>query len=208
MQPATIDSPHIPLRSGGWPTRRSPRWLFAAGAVLLVIAIAIGLSHRPTRGERATDLRGLLQTVKTDVQSCSGGVGESLKVLRAIDSGTRSDVATAVIVANTASANCSPANNEQLDDLTGVQVPESLASYHLQAAVTKLIAWAAPRAIAVSADVATVLSDRGKPAEAAARAALSRSLRALDAQRAAVDAAFRPAIAALTPRSTPPVLHG
>jgi hypothetical protein len=208
MQHLQTDSPSVPLRARGWPTKRSPRWVIGAGAVLLVIAVAIGLAHRPTHGERASDLRGLLSTVTTDVESCSGGVRESLYVLHQIDSGASHDMATALNVANTGSANCSPANNEQLDDLTSVQVPESLDSYHLVGAVDALIDWTAPNAINVQADVATVLSDRGKPSEAAAVATLNRDLAKLNRQRALVYADFAPAIKALSPHSKPPLLNG
>jgi len=85
-------------------------------------------------------------------------------------------------------------------------VPESLAAYHLQAAVTALIDWAAPDAGDVQADVATVLTDRGKPAEAAARAKLARALDRLRAQRAKVYADFAPAVKALSPGIKLPVL--
>ena len=206
MQQTRTDPPYIPMRARGWPTRRLPRWVFAAGAVLLAIGVAVGLSHRPTQGERATDLRALLSTLTTDIESCSGGVGDSLNVLKAIDNGSSHDIATALNVANTGAANCSPANNQQLDDLTAVQVPESLSSYHLQTAVTRLIDWAAPDASNVMTDVATVLAGRGKPAEAADRAALAAALRKLAAQRQVVYAALEPAIKALSPTSAPPVL--
>jgi hypothetical protein len=204
--PATTDPPFVPLRRSGWPTKRSPRWALAAGTVLLVAAVLVGLSHRPTNGERAADLRGLLSTLNTDIESCSGGVGDALRVLNAIDTGSSHDVATAINLANLGSQNCSPANSQPLDDLTGVQVPESLASYHLQAAVTDLIDWAAPDAAQVQADVATVLTERGKPSEPNARRALSVDLRRLRAQRAKVYAALAPAIKALSPQLTPPIL--
>jgi hypothetical protein len=208
MQTTRTDPPHIPIRSGGWPSRRAPKWVFAVGAVLLAIGIAVALTHRPTTGQRASDLRGFLHQLTADVESCSGGVRESLYVLRQIDSGTSRDVKTAVKVANTAAANCSPANNELLDDLTGVQPPESLASYHLGRAITALIDWSAPRAGQVAADVATVLTKRGLPGEAAARTALAADQRKLNRQRTAVDRALAPAIRALDPAAAPPVLYG
>ena len=96
MQTTRTDPPYVPLRRSGWPTRRAPRWAIAAGAVLLAAAIAVGLSHRPTTGQRATDFRGLLQQLNADIESCSGGVRESLFVLHRIDAGTSSDVKTAV----------------------------------------------------------------------------------------------------------------
>ncbi len=208
MQHLKTDPPSIPLRARGWPTRRAPKWVIAACVVLLAFGVAVALVHRPTRGERASDLRGFLQSLTTDIESCSGGVRESLYVMHQIDTGASHDMATALNVANTGSANCSPANNEQLDDLPSVAVPESLDSYHLGAAITALINWSAPDAINVQADVATVLSDRGKPSEAAAVATLNRDLAKLNKQRAVVYAALAPAIKALSPHSKPPVLNG
>src|SRR5579859_7111914 len=206
MQAATTDPPFVPIRKRGWPTRRSPAWTYGVAGALVLAGVAVGLSHHPTSGERATDLRTLLTTLTTDVESCSGGVGDALRVLAAIQHGTSHDAGTAISLARQGAANCSPANNELLDDLTNVQVPESLARYHLQAAVTDLIDWAAPDAAQVQSDVAAVLTDRGQPAENTALARLGQDLRALRAQRAVVDAALAPAIKALSPGSAPPKL--
>jgi hypothetical protein len=196
----------VPIRTSGWTVRRTPKWAIIAAAVLVAAAVAVGLAHHPTRGERASDLRGLLTTLNTDIESCSGGVGDALAVLKDIDNGGSHDVTTAISIADTGSANCSPANNEELDDLTGVEVPESLDSYNLKAAVTDLINWAAPDAANVQADVATVLADRGKPGEQAALAGLGKAVRTLKAQRIVVIKAFAPAIRALSPQSKLPVL--
>ncbi|HEU5418616.1 MAG TPA: hypothetical protein VFV41_13085 [Streptosporangiaceae bacterium] len=206
--PPRAGPPLLPLQSRGWPARRYPRWLLPALAVLVAAAVAVGLAHRPSRQERAADLRGLLHTLNYDIESCAGGVHDSLTVLTAIDSGTSHDVATAASVAGTGTASCSPASNELIDDLESYQVPESLASYHLGRAVTGLIDWAAPDAENAQSGVARVLAARGTPREAAARAALRQALRTLDRQRAAVDTALAPAIAALSPRAAPPALPG
>ena len=195
------EPPLIPIRKSGWPTRRPPRWALIAAPVLVIAAVLVGLSHRPTNGERASDLRGLISTVNTDIESCAGGVGDSLGALKDIDNGSSHDVTTAINIAETGAANCSPANNEELDDLTGVQVPESLASYNLQNGVNDLINWAAHYAADVQNDVAIVLTDRGKPTEAAAVAALNAEISKLKIQRAVVHAAFEPAIKALSPQT-------
>jgi hypothetical protein len=207
VQAAKTDPPFIPVRSG-WPTRRMPRWILAAGGALLVVAVSVGLAHHPTGGQRGADLRSFLHQLNADVESCSGGVRESLFVLREIDSGASRDVKTALNVAKTAAANCSPANNELLADLTSVQPPESLASYHLSTAVAGLIDWAAPRSTRVAGAVAAVLTDRGRPAEAADRETLRRALHDLDVQRNGVYAALAPAIRSLSPESGAPRLYG
>lgn len=176
--------------------------------MLAGLALSVGLAHRPSRQERAADLRGYLYTVTFDIESCAGPVHDSLAALRAVDAGTSPGVAAAAEVAGNGAAQCSPASNELLDDLENYQVPESLARYRLQAAVTGLIAWAAPDAERVQADIATVLRARGTPAEAADLAALRRAQAVLDRQRAAVDKALAPAIAALDPSAAPPALPG
>src|ERR1022692_4249987 len=200
--------PYVPLRARGWPSRRSPRWLLAAGAVLLVIGVAVGLAHRPTHSQRATDLRGFLSTLTNEIGSCAAGVSESLTVLHAINTGASNKLGTAVSEADYGAANCSPANNELLDDLTSEDVPESLAGYHLQSVIPDLITWAAPNAQQVMTDVATALTDHGKAAEVADMTALRRALTKLDAQRAVVDQALRPAIKDLSPHAALPVLPG
>ena len=90
-------------------------------------AVVVGLAHRPSQAQRAADLRGFLTDVTADIQSCAGGVSESLTALHAVQSGTTGDVPTAVNIADTGAANCSPANNELLDDLEEYQVTESLS---------------------------------------------------------------------------------
>ncbi len=206
--PTRTDPPYVPLRAGRWPSRRAPRWTLLAGAGLLAVAVAIGLAHHPTQAQRASDLRGFLQATNADIESCAGGVGESFTVLTAIQSGTSHDVRTAVSLAQTAAANCSPANNELLDDLENYQVPESLASYRLPGAVTGLIDWAAPDAGNVCQDVANILQAHSAAARAAATAALHRDRAALDAKRATVDKVINAAIASLHPGAAAPRLPG
>jgi hypothetical protein len=172
------------------------------------MAVAVGLVHRPSRAERAADLRGFLQVMNADIESCAGGVGESLTALRLIDAGRSHDATDAVTIAGTGASNCSPANNELIDDLEGYEVPESLASFHLKNAVTGLVSWAAPDAEQVQADVADVLAARGTQAEDAARAALTAALRKLDAQRSAADSLINNAITSLAVAAAPPRLPG
>jgi hypothetical protein len=192
----------------GRPTPRIPRWAYLAVVALLAIGVAVGLVHKPSRSERAADLAGVLQTMNADIESCAGGVGESLTALREINAGASRDVTDAVTVAGTGASNCSPANNELIDDLEGYEVPESLASFHLQGAVTGLISWAAPDAEQVQSEVAAVLTARSPQGRAAAQQALTRGLQRLDAQRAAAEKPIRTAISALAVRAAPPRLPG
>lgn len=188
-----------------------PRWLFGVAAVLVAFGVAVALAHKPTTAERASDLRGFLQEVTADIESCAGGVGESLTALhevQAADYGNAADVADGISVAQQGAANCAPANNEEIDDLENYQVPESLDSYHLIGVVTGLIAWAAPDAENVQTDVAAVLAARTPAARAHAQAVLGRALTKLDNQRSAIDTVLKAAIKSLGVRAAPPALPG
>lgn len=207
------DSPSRRSRTlpSGWPVRRTPRWLLLAIAVLVAIAVAVSLVHKPSQAERATDLRGFLHEVTADIESCAGGVGESLTALRQVQSGQASnpaDVSNGISVAQQGSANCSPADNEQIDNLENYQVPQSLSSFGLTDAVTGLVTWAAPDAQRVQDDVAAVLGATTTQARSLAQAALSRDVATLDAQRAQVDAPISRAIRTLALNATPPALPG
>lgn len=206
--PTRTDPPYVPIRGTSWPVRRTPRTAYLAGIAILVVAVAVALVHHPGRAERASDLRGFLQTMNADIESCAGGVGESLTALRAIDAGTSHDGADAITVAGIGASNCSPANNELIDDLEGYEVPESLASFHLQNAVTGLVTWAALDAEQVQTDVAHVLTARSPQAKSAARTALTRALRKLDAQATVVDSLINSASTSLAVRAAPPRLPG
>ena len=124
-------APSDPIRRTAWPTRRSPRLLWVAGAVVLAIAVALALVHRPSQAERASDLRGFLQDMNTSIESCAGGVSESLTAMQGIESGASDDVADGAKVATDGATNCTLAYSMQLDDLTSYQVTQSLASFHL-----------------------------------------------------------------------------
>ena len=205
--PIKTDPPHVPLRHGGWPVRRTPWWLLVAGAIVLAGAILVGLAHRPTRSQRAGDVNGFLNDMTTDIQSCAGGVRESLFALHAIESGTSHDLHTATGIATYGAANCSPANNELLDDLTQYQVTESLASFHLSRAVDGILTWAFPDAQRVQNDVAVVLNAHGA-ARATATATLRRDMRIMDAQRAYVDKIMMNAVTATSATGKLPALPG
>jgi hypothetical protein len=190
----------------GWPVLRTPTWMIAAAAVLLAGLVLAAIPHHPSGAERAADLRGMVQDLTTDIESCAGGVTDSLTALQAIQSGTSHDVGTAVLIANTAVANCSPANNMQMDDLVEYQAPESLASFHLDAAVNDLVTWGFPLAQRVQADVATIVAAK-TPAEAdAASAQLRRDQAALDAERGRIDKLITTASTALSAHVSPPDL--
>src|SRR5258708_36973856 len=186
--------PYVPIRTA-WPVRRTPRWWFAAGLAIVAAGVLVGIAVHPSKSQRATDLNGFLADMKTDIQSCAGGVRDSLTAMRAIEAGTSHDVGTATGIATYGSANCSPANNVLLDDLVGYQVHASLSSFALDRVVYGLVDWATPDAARVQADVAAVLRAQGA-ARATATTKLNGDLKVLDAQRAYLDKVMLAAITA------------
>jgi hypothetical protein len=208
--PAT-QPPRVTTRPNGWPVRRMPRWTVLAIAAFLVAAVAVALVHKPTTAERASDMRGFLQEVTSDIESCAAGVSESLTALHEVQAehySNSSDVGSGISVAQQGAANCEPATNEQIDDLENYQVPESLDSFGLVNAVTALVAWAVPNAEQVQSDVAKVLAATTPQARIQDEAALGAALKRLDAQRVLVERPVNSAIRTLAMHTTGPQLPG
>src|SRR5579863_10342690 len=109
--PRADPPPYVPIRRAAWPVRRTPRWWLAAGLAIVAAGVLVGIAVHPSQSQRASDLNGFLADMKTGIQSCAGGVRESLTALRSIEAGTSHDVGTAIHIASYGSANCSPANN-------------------------------------------------------------------------------------------------
>lgn len=204
--------PRPSARPNGWPVRRTPRWVLGALAALLAVGVAVALVHKPSTAERASDMRGFLHDVTYNIESCAAGVSESLAALHAVQAEnfrSAADVQDGISIADQGAANCSPANNEQIDTLENYQVPQSLYSFGLAASVTAMVDWAAPAAGDVQTDVASVLSATTPAARAAAKTALSRAVAALDAKRTAIDRPINAAIKALhMQHAAPPPLPG
>jgi hypothetical protein len=197
---------NIPTHRTGWPVLRTPRWMLAGAAVLVVGLTLVAIPHHPSTAERAADLRGVVQDMHTDIESCAGGVSESLTALQAIQSGASHDAKTALSIANLGAANCSPANNMQIDDLVQYQVPESLASFHLDTTVNDLVTWGFPDAQRVQADVAAVLTATTPAAVRTATTQLHRDQLVLDAERATIDRMINTASKSLSADVAPPPL--
>jgi hypothetical protein len=179
-----------------------------AGLLFLGAAVLVGLAHRPTQAQRATDVKNFLTDMKYDIQSCAGGVRDSTTALNAIKAGTSHDTQTAVGIARFGAKNCSPANNQQLDDLTQYQVTESLAGFHLDPGVNGLVTWAFPDAQRVMNDIANELSAPTAAARSTAAAALERDTAAMNRQRAAVYKIMQRAITGTGAHASLPYLPG
>jgi hypothetical protein len=209
--PVRSDPPYVPVRRGRWASRRTPRWVLLAVAAFVALGVLFGLAHRPSQSERASDLRAFLADMKTDIQSCAGGVSESLAALHGLGplpSTNATEVTDTISIASYGASNCSPANSMPLDDLDQYQVTESLASFRLDRVVTGLVNWAAPDAIDVQTDVVAVLRARDAQARSTAMAALQRAIAKLNAQRSAVDSIMENAIRSLSANAAPPALPG
>ena len=195
--PTRTDPPYVPIRTERWaPHQKAPRWLLLAGVLIVVGIVLVALVHKPSQAQRAGDLKGFLTDVNTDIESCAGGVRESLSALQLINAGANSakNVQDTVKIARYGATNCSPANNEQLDDLTQYQVNESLAGFHLDTAVNDVLTWAFPYAQRVQNDVANELGARDAATRQQDAAALQRDTHDLNRERAAIDRLLTKAI--------------
>jgi hypothetical protein len=206
--PTTTDPPYVPIRHSGWPVRRTPMWVLLAVLVLAGGAVLVSLSHKPSHAQQAADLTAYMNDMNAGVESCAGGVRESQQALSAVQAGDRADLKTAVRLVNYNAANCSPANNEPLADLTQYQVTESLDSFNLVTCTNDFVTWTFPYAMQAQLDMVTVLTATSAPARAAADAALTGELRELDAERAAIYSILRSAEHATSDTAALPSLPG
>jgi hypothetical protein len=205
------DPPYVPIRTNRWaPHQKTPRWLLLAGALIVVGIVLVALVHKPSHTQQAGDLKGFLSDVNTGIESCSGGVGESLNALRLVNAGANSakNIQDTIKIARYGAYNCSPANNEQLDDLLQYQVTESLAGFHLDTAVNDVITWAFPYAQRVQNDVANELGAHDAAKRQQYAAALRRDTNDLNRRRAAIDRIIMKAITATRAKASPPHLAG
>jgi hypothetical protein len=197
--PTRTDPPYVPIRKTGWAgQRKAPRWLLLAGALIVVGIVLVALVHRPSKAEQANDLKGFLTDMRTDTESCAGGVAESLNALQHIHAAgsVTQNIADTIGIARYGATNCSPANNMQLDDLTQYQVTESLAAFHLATAVNDLVTWCFPYAQRVQNDVADLAGAHTAADQARYTAALRLDTADLNRERTRVDTILRNAITA------------
>ncbi|HEX6451347.1 MAG TPA: TlpA disulfide reductase family protein [Trebonia sp.] len=180
------------MRNAGWATRRTPLWIFAVIAVLLAGVAVLSLTQAPSNAQRAGDLRGYFGDVTAGIQSCAGGFHDAQTALRKVTSGDAADYGTAVGMLTYNAQNCSPANNESLQDFTNYQVTESLSSFSLDEADNAVITWAFDAQNAQDA-MLTVLKAKTPEARTAADATLAQSMAVLDKERATIYAIWHKA---------------
>src|ERR1700683_5296989 len=63
----------IPTLRSGCPVLRTPRWMLVGGVVLVAGLTLAAIPHHPSTSQRVTDLRGGVQEMNTDIESCAGG---------------------------------------------------------------------------------------------------------------------------------------
>ena len=189
--PTKTEPPFVPLRHTGWATRRTPLWVFAAIIVLIGGVVVVSLSHKPSTAERAGDLSGYFADVNAGIESCAGGMRDSTTAFDKVQAGDKADLSSALRILAYSAQNCSPANNQPLQDFTSYQVTESLARFPLDKADNDVITWAFPDAMNAQQDMIAVLK-AGTPAQrATAQATLTAALAVMDAQRSAIYAIWR-----------------
>jgi hypothetical protein len=191
--PTKTEPPFVPLRHTGWATRRTPLWVFAALIVLAAGVLLVSLSHKPSQAQRASDLTGYFKDVNAGIESCAGGVRDSITAMNKVQAGDKADLSTAIGIITLGAQNCHPMNNQPLSDFTGYQVTESLARFPLDKADSDLLTWASPDAIDAQRDMIAVLRAPTQDALGKANARLRAALRKMDARRAAVYAIWRAA---------------
>lgn len=206
--PTTTDPPYVPIRRSGWPVRRTPMWALLVVVVLAGAAVLVSLSHKPSHAQQATDLNAYMKDMNAAVESCAGGVTESQQALSAIESGARDNLQTAIRLVNYNAANCSPANNEPLADLTQYQVTESLAKFNLVDCTNDFVSWAFPYAMQAQTDMVSVMTASNATTRAAATATLAKDLRKLDAERTTIYTILRSAEHTLSDPTALPNLPG
>ena len=191
--PTQTEPPFVPLRHSGWATRRTPRWVFGALAVLVAGGFLVALSVRPSQSQQASDLRGYFGDVSTGVGSCAAALRDSMTSYQAVAGGDTAELGTARSIIGYGASNCEVASNESLSDFANYQVTESLASLHLSAADNDVITWAFD-ATAYQQDMLSALAAANAPAaRAQAETELGPALAALNADRATIDAIWNAA---------------
>jgi hypothetical protein len=175
-----------PLRRGGWATRRTPWWVFAALAVLVVGVVLVSLSVKPSSSQRAGAMAGYLKDAQGGIGSCAAGLHDAENAYGQLISGAVSLSKNAESVFSYGGSNCTVEGNEALNNFVTYQVDEQLASYNLDAADSDVISWAFD-ATGAQSDMLAVLKAGTPAARGRAQVTLNAALLKLNDQRAVID---------------------
>jgi hypothetical protein len=192
----------VPLRQSGWPVRRMPMWTLLVAVVLVAGVVLVSLSHTPSNAQQLSDFNSYLRDMNAAVESCAGGVTESRQ---AVSSVTPSTLKTARSLVAYDANNCSPANNEPLQDLTQYQVTESLAKFDLADCANDYITWSFDAA-QVQEDMLTILTADSAAARSAGEQTLRHDQHTMDSERGTIDGILRSAEHSLSDHAALPNL--
>jgi hypothetical protein len=185
--PTQTEPPFVPLRHGGWATRRTPWWAFAVLVVVVIGVVVVSLAQKPSQSQRASDLEGYFGDVSTGVGSCAAGLQGSESAYDQVLGGDTAQTKTALAIFTYGGSNCTVESNEAFANFANYQVAESLASLNLDAADNDVITWAFD-SVAVQTDMTAVVKATPGAARASAQATLKTALGTLDAERSTIDA--------------------
>jgi hypothetical protein len=137
--------------------RRGHYVLLGVAAVVLA-SVATDIGHRASTSDRASDLRGLVNEVKSDLASCNASVRDSFSAYSEVVRGRPDERSAAEGIVNGDEPNCTPVANSDLYDLATLETPGTLRSFGVQAATVNLSSWAFPDAAATISDLGQLLT--------------------------------------------------
>lgn len=143
--------------------RRGHYALLGVAAVVLA-SVAVDIGHRATTSDRASDLRGFVNQVKSDLASCNASVRDSFAAYTEVVSGRPDERKAAEGIVSGDEPNCTPVANSDLYDLATLEAPGTLRSFGVQTATGNLSSWAFPDAAATIADLGQLLTHPGDQA--------------------------------------------
>jgi hypothetical protein len=184
--PTQTEPPFVPLRHGGWATKRTPLWVFAIVVVVAVGVVVTSLSQKPSPSQRASDLAGYFKDVQAGIGSCAAGLHDSENAYGQLLSGSAALTKNAQSVFTYGESNCTLASNEALSNFGNYQVAQSLASFNLDTADNDVLTWSFDSS-AAQVDMLAVLQAATAAARASAQVTLNAALLKLDDQRAVID---------------------
>jgi hypothetical protein len=168
-----------------WYRRRA---LLVGGAVVVILAITV-VTDLPVNTSLSQDIAGersVMQEVNADIAPCALAVHQALGIwgLRAAHALTTSDRASTPGLLSDDQSACS-FTNENIYDLTSMEVPGSPAGKDIGDLVATATLWTTSDALGAIEDVQTLMTD---PTDATALSSLSAEERRLAADRRSANA--------------------
>jgi hypothetical protein len=140
------------------------RYLLLGVAAVVIASVAVDVGHHATTGDRASDLRGFVNQVKSDLASCNASVRDSFAAYTEVVNGRPDERKAAEGIVSGDEPNCTPVANSDLYDLATLEAPGTLRSFGVQTATANLTSWAFPDAAAAISDLDQLLAHPGDQA--------------------------------------------